>query len=245
MDEEKTIESEGIETVEIKIDVGKVNITESDTDDIVVRYQGNVPTDQFTFNVDKKGNQVDVAAHSKRSFFTVPFINSSWNTKRNLDIVLPKSGLAKVVVHGDVAKINVDTENVAELKVKSDVGSISIEKFLGERMTLRSDVGSISVADASGELDIQTDTGKIDLTMNEITNDIRLKSDVGAIDVAMKQVPESLVLDVDSDVGQVSVSGLAGFDNLTGKPLRAHKGEGGPLLDVKTDVGSISIEQKE
>ncbi|MFA8437760.1 DUF4097 family beta strand repeat-containing protein [Pueribacillus sp. YX66] len=245
IDEVKTIGSEGVETIEIKVDIGKVNITESNTDEIVVHYRGNVPTEQFKFVAERNGNHANIAAHSKRSFFSVPFINTNWNTKRNLEIALPKKRLTKVVVHGDVAKIDIGTKNVAELIVNSDVGEISIEKFHGERMELRTDAGTVSVAEASGELDVQTDTGNIDLVMSEITKDIRLKSDVGAIHVVMKQVPESLVLDVDSEVGNVSVTRLAGFEQLTGKPLRAHKGEGGPLLDVKTDVGSITIEQRD
>lgn len=245
VDEEKTLSSEHVETVTINVDIGKVTISEHESDDIHVRYRGNIPTNRFNFAVEREEDHAQIVAQSKRSFFSLPFITYNWNQKRNIDIMIPKNELTKIVVNGDATNISAATENVAELDVKSAVGKISITKFHGARLKVHSDVGSISVLDAIGNVDIRTHTGKVDLMMAEITQDIRLRSDVGAIDVGIKKVPESLVLDVDSDIGQVNVSGFTGFDNLIGKPLRASKGEGGPLLDVKTDVGSITIEQRD
>lgn len=245
-DEEKKIVEErmlegDINTVEIDIDIGKVTVTESERDNIVVHYEGTVPTDQFTFEAESNGNRAQIVAKSKPQIFSFPFISSNWNAKRELLVELPKRGMEKVVIHGDVAAIYADTEHVATLEAKSDTGKMSIEKFHGEQLTLRSDVGSIFVVEASGGMDIQTDTGNIDLTVTEVTNHIRLKSDVGQIDVKLQQVPDALGLDIASDVGPVSVANLKGFDQFTGSPIRAFKGEGGPILDVKTDVGSITV----
>lgn len=238
---EKTVTTEGVETVEIKMDVGRINIIESNVDDIHVHFEGNVAKNRLNFQANKKGNQVDIVAKSKRGFLSVPFINFNLNEKRILNVTIPNDGVTKVVVIGDVTEINVGTENVNELVATSDVGKISVEKFNGDLMTLRTDVGAVNVQNATGEIDIQTDTGNIALTMNEITEDIRLKSDVGKVSVVLNEVPKALSLDLDSDVGKVKTSGLTGFDNLTGHPIRAKKGNGGPLLHVRTDVGSITV----
>lgn len=240
--EEKIIDSEGVNAVEIKVDIGRVNIIESDSDDILVKYEGNVPTDSFKFAAERKGDQVDIAAHSKRTYFFIPFVNLKFNEKRTFDIVIPKKGLTKVAVNGDTARIIVDTENVKEFVATSDTGKIEIQKFHGEFMKLRTDVGGIVVTEASGEMDIRTDTGSIRLTMKEMRNDVHLESDVGSINVDMKQVPESLVLDIDSDIGKVTVKGLEGYESTAKSSLRYQKGEKGPVLRVKTDVGPITIE---
>lgn len=242
VEREKTVTTDGVETVEVKLDVGKINIVESNRDDIHVHFEGNVAKNRLNFQVNKKGSHVEIDTKSKSGFLSVPFINFSFNEKRVLTVTIPKDGLTKVVVNGDATNINVETESVKELVATSDVGKISVEKFSGERMTLRNDVGAVDVRDASGEIDIQTDTGTIALTIDDMTEDIRLKSDVGTVSVNLKKVPEALRLDLDSDVGKVKVAGLSDFDNVSGAPIRAEKGQGGPMLYVRTDVGSITIE---
>lgn len=244
-EEKRTIESEGVDAVEISLDIGKVTVTEGNTNDIAVHYKGNLPTDRFKFEAERKNNQAHIAAQSRSLFFSIPFITAHWDAKRELLVELPKKSLSKVVVNSDTSQVFIESLSAAELEVKNDTGQIFIEKFRGEKLKLRSDTGDISVNDAAGEIDVLTDVGSIALALNEITHDIRLESDVGSINVAMKHVPDSLSLDVYSEVGPVSVIGLTGFDDLTGTPIRAIKGDGGPLLDVKTDVGSIMIAQSD
>lgn len=123
----------------------------------------------------------------------------------------------------------------------SDAGKINIRKFHGDFMQLHSDVGSVVAKEVSGELDIQTDTGTIQLTLNEINQDVHLTSDVGSIHVDIKQVPESLVLDIDSEIGNVKVKGFEGFETTERSSLRYQKGDKGPVLRARTDVGAITI----
>lgn len=88
--EEKIIDSEGVNTVEIKVDIGKVNIIESDRDDIFVQYEGNVPMDQLKFAAERNGDQIDIAARSKTTYFFIPFVNFDFNEKRTINNMLPK-----------------------------------------------------------------------------------------------------------------------------------------------------------
>lgn len=236
--EEKNIDSKGIHTIDIKVDVGEVNIIESVREDIFVQYEGNVPANRFQFAVERNGDQVEIVAREKHTFFLIPHIN--FHKKQTITVEIPK-GLAKVVVDGDTANVNVDAEHAKEFNITSDTGKITVRKFDGDYMKVRSDVGAVVVKDASGELDIQTDSGKIEISLKEITKNILLESDVGSIHVDMKELPESFVLDVDSEVGNVKVNGLESFEKVERSSFRFQKGEKGPVLRARTDVGSITI----
>jgi len=224
------------------VDIGSVNIIESDREDIFVQYEGNAPLDRFQFAAaERNGDQVKVTAYDKHVFFFIPHIDFNFQEKRTLNVEIPKTGLAKVVVNGDAASVNIDAEHVKEFDVASDTGKINIRKFHGDYMKVRSDVGAVVVKEASGALDIQTNTGKIELTLKEINRDVHLESDVGSIHVDMKEVPKSFVFDIGSEVGNVKVSGFEGFEMAERSSFRYQKGEKGPVLRAKTDVGSITI----
>jgi len=237
--EEKIIDTNGINTLDVKVDVGEINIIESVREDIFVQYEGNVPTARLQFDAERNGNQVEIAAREKRSFVLIPHIN--FHKKQTLTVEIPKTGLGKVSVDGDAASVNVDAEHAKEFNITTDTGKITVHKFDGDYMKVRSDVGAVVVKDASGELDILTDSGKIEISLKEINKDIHLESDVGSIHVDMKKVPESFVFDVDSEVGNVKVNGLEGFEKVERSSFRYQKGEKGPVLRARTDVGSITI----
>lgn len=238
-EEEKIIDTKGINTLVIKVDVGEVNIIESVREDIFVQYEGNVPTARLQFDAERNGNQVEIAAREKRSFFLIPHIN--FQKRQTLTVEIPKTGLEKVVVDGDTASVNVNAEHAKEFNITSDTGKITVHKFFGDYMKIRSDVGAVTVKETSGGLDILTDTGKIDVSLRDINKDILLESDVGSIHVDMKTVPESFVFDIDSEVGNITVNGLEGFERIERSSIRYQKGDKGPLLRSRTDVGSITI----
>lgn len=237
--EEKIIDTNGINTLDVKVDVGEINIIESVREDIFVQYEGNVPANRFQFAVERNGDQVEIVVREKHIFYLIPHIN--FHKKQTLTVEIPKTGLGKVSVDGDAASVNVDAEHAKEFNITTDTGKITVHKFDGDYMKVRSDVGAVVVKDASGELDILTDSGKIEISLKEINKDIHLESDVGSIHVDMKKVPESFVFDVDSEVGNVKVNGLEGFEKVERSSFRYQKGEKGPVLRARTDVGSITI----
>lgn len=81
--EEKIIDSKGVDEVEIKVDIGSVNIIESDREDIFVQYEGNAPLDRFQFAAERNGDQVKVTAYDKINMFSSLFRTSILTFKKS------------------------------------------------------------------------------------------------------------------------------------------------------------------
>lgn len=237
---QKSLASDGIDSLELNVDVGTVHVTEIEGEDIEVHLQGNL--DRLTFDMKQSGSTAKVVAKTKRQFFSfsLPFFNASGQDRQRVDVRIPKHVLTEMNVKTSVGALSLGTIHVKELSVTNEVGNIKLEEFVGERVKLRSAVGAIKVLAATGEIDIRTEAGKIDVGLAKLTHDVQLKSDVGTITVALDEVPDSLLLDIDSELGKVKVDGL-GLEEVSRAPVRVQKGDGHPKLNIRTEVGAITV----
>ncbi|MBB6453815.1 DUF4097 and DUF4098 domain-containing protein YvlB [Salirhabdus euzebyi] len=235
INERQSFDAEEIESVKIKSNVGDVRIFESDSNEIEVHIHGEVSKqneNKSTFEITQEGNTLQVTSdiHSKQ-FFSIPFINFNMNDKQYIDVSIPKGLLSYVEVESDVGKIDIEEIEVTELFVSNDVGEVGIDKFVGEKATIRTNVGKVNVKSAVGKIEIESDTGEVELTMEAITEDVNIKSDIGEVVVNVKELSESLVLDLDSDIGDIDVNG----------PFVTNGNGPGPTLKVRTDIGEIEV----
>jgi DUF4097 and DUF4098 domain-containing protein YvlB len=244
INERETIPSKNIKEMKVNVDVGEIRIRESKNDDITIHFHGNVPKkvkEQLTFNVEEQSTSVEVVVSQSNKFFMqIPFINSDISSERTLDVSLPKNLLDKFEVKADVGDIHIDQINSSGLTAHSDVGDIYVNQFKGIG-TFVSSVGDIELEKISGKINAKTDTGEIDINLEEMKDDIELSSDVGDITITFVKEPENIVFDLSSDVGDVSINGFKGFENRTTGSIITQLGSGGPLLEVKTDIGEITV----
>jgi Putative adhesin len=245
INEYKTISSKNIKEMKIHVDVGEVFLKESKTDDIDIHFYGNVPKqikDQLTFNVEEHSSSVDVSvSQSNTSFIQIPFINSDINSERILEVSLPKNLLDKLDVKTDVGDLEIDGIDTRHLTAHSDVGEIYVNHFNGVG-NIVSNVGDINLENISGQMNAQTDAGEIDINLDQMTDDIELASDVGNINVSFAKEPETISFDLSSEVGEVTITGFEGLGNTSSGSIMTQIGSGGPLLEAKTDLGEITIE---
>ncbi|WP_068783263.1 hypothetical protein [Paenibacillus phocaensis] len=121
-----------------------------------------------------------------------------------------------------------------EFEVTNHVGEITASGLTGT-YRLEGDVGSIRVEDArlSGESSIRTATGSLDLNLLAMDAGSRLQAstDVGSV-TAVLDPSLACDLETSSELGEVS-----------GAPKGSSKrGGGGPLIALKTSIGSIKVE---
>lgn len=237
---QKSLASDGIERLELNVDIGTVHVTEKEGGDIEVHLKGN--PGRLTFDMKKNGKTAEVVAKTKRKIFSfsLPFFNTDRQARERVDVRIPKDVLTEMDVRTSVGALRLGTIHVKELSVTNEVGKIILEEFVGERAKLRSAVGTIKVLAAAGELDIRTEAGTIDVSLAKLTHDVQLKSDVGAITIAFDDVPDSLLADIDSELGKVDIDSL-GLEEVSQVPIRVHKGDGHPLLHIRTEVGPITV----
>lgn len=246
IDERETVTSRNIDSMIIKVDVGEVNIKESKNDEIDVHLHGSIAKklkDQMEFSVEENGSTVEVnVSQSENTFFLqFPFINADFNSKRVLDVSIPKELLNKLDVKTDVGEIAINGIDVEELKAHSDVGEIYVNGFTGIG-DFQSNVGEVELENISGKFKAHTDTGEIDIKVEEMTDDIELSSDVGDVTVTFAKEPSNIGFDLSSDIGEVSIEGFKGYDNHSSGSIVTQIGNGGPMLKVSTDIGEILVE---
>lgn len=245
IDEEKQVNADNITNLDIKVDVGKVRIKESNGDKIDIHFHGKIENAKKVFDVKNESGTLNVTALiGKNETFNIPFVNIGFDYNKEyptLDIHVPKKTFEKIAMKADVGEFHLGDVDVKELNAANEVGQIVVEKFNGNLAKLSSSVGMVKVKSAVGEMDVRTETGMIDVTMEKITENLNVTSEIGEVKVALKEVPTDLKLDLESEVGRAKVKGLKGFENLSGGNIKSSIGEDGPTLKVRTEVGSISV----
>ncbi|MGD2095780.1 MAG: DUF4097 family beta strand repeat-containing protein [Phycisphaerales bacterium] len=101
-------------------------------------------------------------------------------------------------------------------------------------LELGSDVGDIKVLNITEEIKAQTDVGKI--ICKEISGDIDIRSDVGSVDVVYSKTAPA-----ETDVGSIKTDLPLTVKGKISKNLHGTIGAGEGKLNLKTDVGSITI----
>ncbi|WP_342435974.1 DUF4097 family beta strand repeat-containing protein [Paenibacillus sp. FSL L8-0436] len=124
--------------------------------------------------------------------------------------------------------------SVDRFEINNDVGSIELNQLQGT-FDISSDVGAITLRDVevTGKSKVETDTGSIELSINEMKNSssLKAKSDIGKISASLDSSLKCTV-EASSELGHISGTGSGKLD-LNG---------GGPLLSLSTEIGSISIQ---
>ncbi|MEK4059005.1 MULTISPECIES: hypothetical protein [Paenibacillus] len=124
--------------------------------------------------------------------------------------------------------------SVNRFEINNDVGSIELSQLQGT-FDISSDVGAITLRDVevTGKSKVETDTGSIGLSINEMKNgsSLKAKSDIGKISASLDSSLKCTV-EASSELGHISGTG-SGKHDLNG---------GGPLLSLSTEIGSISIQ---
>jgi DUF4097 and DUF4098 domain-containing protein YvlB len=245
INERETISAKDIKEVKIDVEVGEVQLKESQDDNIEIHFHGNVPKkvkEQITFKVEEDGSSVEVVVNqAAKSFIQIPFINSDLKSERILDVSIPKGLLDKLEVQANVGDIQIDRIDTSVLTAHSDVGDIQVNQFKGEGNFV-SNVGDVELENINGKIHAQSDTGEIDISLEEMSDDIELTSDVGDINVQFKNEPENVRLDLRSDVGDVTINGFESIKDASTGSIITQIGSGGPALVAKTDIGDIEIE---
>lgn len=125
-------------------------------------------------------------------------------------------------------------ESMNTFKITNDVGNIELTGLEGTYKIV-SHVGSITLnsAQITGKSTVKSDTGSIDLdiTAMDASSSLKAESDVGRIN-AMLESSLKYDLSANSDIGKIT-GAKKGKSQING---------GGPLIDLSTDIGSITVE---
>ncbi|MRG86315.1 DUF4097 family beta strand repeat-containing protein [Salinibacillus xinjiangensis] len=237
IDETKTFQANGVERVVIQSEIGNIQVKESTNNKIGVHVYAEMAKrhlDRYQYEIKQDGEVLYVTTEEdEKRLISIPFIHFDGNGERYIEVSLPKEMINQLDVESNIGEIKLGEIAVNELNVTSDVGEILIEAFSGQKANLHSNVGKTTLKSAVGEVNVQTDTGEIHVTMDEVTDDVTLQSKVGEINVQVKNIPDEVGLEVNSNVGEVDVQG----------PFIMNAETDGPVIKAITDVGEINVTQ--
>ena len=145
----------------------------------------------------------------------------------------------------DSGAIRIDSLRGEDVTVKSDSGSIRLERFEGGSLSLRSDSGSIHAGTVIASLKAVSDSGSI--TIDHLTGTGEFRSDSDSIRV-VKDDDTGLVATSDSGSVRIKVpdsfNGTYDLSSDSGSIRHPDPaGTSGEVIKVRTDSGSIRIEQ--
>lgn len=104
--------------------------------------------------------------------------------------------------------------SVDRFEINNDVGSIELNQLQGT-FDISSDVGAITLRDVevTGKSKVETDTGSIELSINEMKNSssLKAKSDIGKISASLDSSLKCTV-EASSELGHISGTGSGKLD---------------------------------
>ncbi|UZJ78814.1 DUF4097 family beta strand repeat-containing protein [Fictibacillus sp. KU28468] len=135
---------------------------------------------------------------------------------------------------------------VSKLNAESDTGDLSFNDYRGTSIDLSTDTGDIQAGRISknAKVMIKTSTGDIqDLSMESASKDVHIESDTGNVELQMDQSPSDFKLRASSDTGDVEVSPdwKVNYEEKSDHKAKGKAGQGGFSVSVKTDTGDIYL----
>lgn len=260
IDEKDKASIDGIQEIEIHVDIATINIIPKNTDNISFHYHGKIPPNIKTnFNTKISGKKLIVQAKAKNlknSF------NSSTKTDLYLDIIMPSSysnnltlvanlgaikiedlRLDKLYTKGELGDINVKNIALNELEAKSSLGKIYIDNVSSSKNKLFTDLGAIEAKNVEGPLEAKTNLGSIDLEYDKINWDIKAESHSGSIKILLPS-DSNFHIDASTDLGNIKNNYLLDINEKSDTKLKGKVGDGKNKITLSVNLGSIYIDSK-
>ncbi|MGG1312750.1 DUF4097 family beta strand repeat-containing protein [Cohnella laeviribosi] len=152
----------------------------------------------------------------------------SWNERHHVTVRLsdPET-LEKLQLRADSGSIRLTGASAGSAELSTDSGSIRIQNYKGGRLVLKSDSGSVEAERIEAELAVSSDSGSIQLRKAD-TSSAEIHSDSGSVKVYLPAAFDGFY-ELQSDTGSIRAP--------------EQKGISPEVIKVKTDTGSIRIEQ--
>lgn len=199
---DESFDKNEINALVIHSDAGDIDIKPSPDNTIRIVAKGG-KANNVSVNNDN-GNAVISNKSTSRPNFSLFSLNRN-NIVADIDIYLPND-FSNVDITSKYGDVTIDGEFSGELKVQNDFGDIEADVLSGQ-FELHTDCGNIEIAkiDISSDSTATTDMGDIEI---EYTNDIRIDADtsLGERKINEKDYKSDTVLTLKTDMGDIEVN---------------------------------------
>jgi DUF4097 and DUF4098 domain-containing protein YvlB len=137
-------------------------------------------------------------------------------------------------------QIPVGTE---DLTIRTASGDITLEEYQGANLTVNTATGTVEVENVQADTSIQTVTGPIELKMNTLKQDVDLQTNSGDLKVSLPDTA-SFSMTIESPTNKPDIEFDLRDEHQQQDTLSGTVGQGGPLLNMKTQTGHIKLQKK-
>ncbi|TRZ36279.1 hypothetical protein CEQ21_11965 [Niallia circulans] len=232
INENKKIENENFENVEVSADNATIEIYPSANADSYAELTGMKRGNrELDFTADVNGTTLKVTAKEKGSqLFSVNFFES---IEFNLKLYLPDKQYNKLMAKISNGKISIQELSAKQVDVHTSNGRLDLANLTADKVKARSANGRIQLDNVSGQIEGTTMNGRIELNTKTLDEDIRLETSNGEISITTEKEPENTSITADTDNGDIEM-----FNN-SNSYLIFGKGEN--KVSLKTNNGDIEI----
>lgn len=183
----------GLRTIDVDTDAGRVEITGTDSDAIVV-------VARVSRGLRDTGVRSGVVGTTLELASTCPNFGSEWCWV-NYTIEVPRGIDVVVEAEARVSVTNVD----GDVRIAADSGSAKVSS-IGGTLSVDADNGSVVGTDLSGPTaEVSADNGRIELTFSVAPDSVVARSKNGSIDIAVPTAPGAYRVEAGADNGRENI----------------------------------------
>lgn len=247
---EEKLSLNSVSSITINSDTGDVDLIQEDRKDIHVKLE---TTKDATKLIIEKGSNLKIRVKRPflgRSPYTAKLtvrIPSSFNKSLDLntssgDVTIPVLVLNNLKLHLSSGHFNGTDFNIDNAKISNSSGHINLDNSEIDTLKLQASSGHIKIDGYTGEIDGQSSSGNVDITLTDFADDIKFRLSSGRFTL---QCPDS---NIDAELNLRTSSGNIEVDfpvtinnNNTNKSLIATSGSGKYKIDVQNSSGNIVV----
>lgn len=238
IDEEKFINLDGIDNIDINSQFVDIKVVSEDRNDIGIKFYGQMQSDVVpVLDVTKKANKLIVKIDNPNNSYTVK------ESDVVLEVLVPLRYKENISVGTSSADINMSNLMVANVEMNSTSGDIEIIETQAKSFNLATSSGDIELTRSIGTFDILSSSGDVELSLEESKGDIKITTSSGDVDI-------NYWINADYNVTGTTSSGDVYFNgsSILAKDNngRFHLliGRGSNKMDINTSSGEINLSNK-
>jgi len=206
LDINETIDSDGIKSVEISVNIGDVKISPIDGQNFTVVSEGRNDGSR-PIEIDKSGSTLSIKEDS--SIKNVNGFNNLHSNNRKINIGIPKDFIGDFKYTCGVGDSEIRDLNFKKAIFQGGVGNINIKEITFEDMRVSQGVGDVNlkIKEVKGDLTYEGGVGDGDITIPE-NSPVRFKTSSGLGDcriMAKTSGEDKYLFRVTSGVGDITI----------------------------------------
>lgn len=257
VNEDKQFDAASIQHLELQTDIADVTIVSSPDDRIRVKLAGNLAKKhwkELDFAADTSGETLNVKAQFRKKVvlalepgFWLPFFTGGPSMDLRLEVALPNRSYGSVRIKTNTGDLQLEPLAARNMTIQTDTGDVVLNGFEGELLDIASNTGEIELSQVAAGMVVRSDVGDLQISLKELVDDVKVTTAVGEVDMFVDRT-SGLAFSLRSEVGDIDVSAPEGtirYDVDKTRHRSGHIAQDGPTIDIRTDVGDISLTVRE